>query len=66
MAYVRYEIVSFEPFKAVGLELSLLGQRPAGQEGERTYERSSTTNEVKQGNTVAAGEGSSELDDLPF
>lgn len=65
LAHVHYEIVSAHPFKAVGLDLTLLGQRPAGQEEGRTYEKS-TAREGKSGNTVETGKSSSDLDDLPF
>lgn len=65
LAHLNYEIVSTNPFKAVGLDLTLLGQRPSSQEEDRTYPKS-TTEEVKSGNAVDAHQSSNELDDLPF
>ena len=63
VAHVNYEIVSTNPFKAVGLDLTLLGQRPSDQQEEGyAVPRQSE----KKGNVINNEPSDSELDDLPF
>ena len=64
VAHVHYEIVSIHPFKAVGLDLTLLGQRPNDQAESSPYQNREKSTSV--GNVIAEDEGDSELDDLPF
>ena len=63
VAYVRYEIISTEPFKAQGTNLTLLGQLPSAKEAPTT----SPSEAAPRGNTIKPADNSSdELDNLPF
>ncbi|MEM7361637.1 MAG: single-stranded DNA-binding protein [Bacteroidota bacterium] len=67
VAYVKYEIVSTEPFKAQGTNLVLLGQ-PSSARGETKPNTSQAGTQAEpRGNTIEPqGDSSNDLDDLPF
>lgn len=66
LAHVNYEIVSTSPFKAVGTDLTLLGQRPASQDNSASPERKETHTNASGNMVNAQPDNNSDLDDLPF